>query len=150
MEHDDVCRGCVLGKYAKATFPKSENRTTSILGLIHTYICGPMSTNALKGGKYFVTFIDDHSKKTWIYFLKTKDEVFEKFKEFKALVENMMGKKIKTLRSNNGGEYIDGDFTDFCAKEGIRRVDCAIQSRAEWCGRTEEQDNCRSSQGHVI
>ena len=80
-----------------------------------------MSTNALKGGKYFVTFIDDHSRKTWIYFPMTKDEVFEKFKEFKALVENMMGKKIKTLQSDNGGEYIDGDFLGFCTKEGIRR-----------------------------
>ena len=75
-----------------------------------------MSTNALKGGKYFVTFIDDHSRKTWIYFLKTKDEVFEIFKEFKALVENMIGKKIKTLHSDNGGEYKNGDFIDFYTK----------------------------------
>ena len=58
---------------------------------------------------------------TWIYFLKTKDEVFCRFKEFKALVENLSGKKIKVLRLDNGGEYVDKDFTDFCAKEGIRR-----------------------------
>jgi transposase InsO family protein len=62
-----------------------------------------------------------HSRKTWIYFLKTKDEVFDRFREFKALVENATGKKIKVLRSDNGGEYIDKDFTDFCAKEGIKR-----------------------------
>jgi len=51
-----------------------------------------------------MTFIDDHSRKTCIYFLKTKDEVFDRFKEF---VENATCKKIKVLRPNNGGEYID-------------------------------------------
>lgn len=80
-----------------------------------------MSTKALSGAEYFLIFIDDHSRKTWIYFLKTKDEVFCRFKEFKVLVENLTGKKIKVLRSNNGGEYVDKDFTNFCAKEGIRR-----------------------------
>ena len=89
--------------------------------MIHSNICGPMSTKALSGVEYFVTFIDEHSRKTWIYFLKTNDEVFGRFKEFKALVENLTGKKIKILRSDNGGEYIDKDFTDFCAREGIRR-----------------------------
>ena len=116
-----LCRGCVLGKYAKATYQKSSNRAKSVLGLIHSDICRPMSTNALSGAKYFVTSIDDHSRKTWIYFLKTKDEVFEWFKEFKALVENLTGKRINTLRLDNGGEYIDKDFTRFCAKEGIKR-----------------------------
>lgn len=97
-ERDDVCRGCALGKYAKAAFPNSKNRAKSVVGLTQSDICGPMSTKALSGVEYFVTFIDDHSRKTWIYFLKTKDEVFYRFKEFKALVENLTGKKIKVLR----------------------------------------------------
>ena len=74
---DDVCRWCVSGKYAKAAYHRSNNRAKSVLGLIHSNICGPMSTGALSGAEYFVTFIDDHSRKTWIYFLKTKDEVFD-------------------------------------------------------------------------
>lgn len=80
-----------------------------------------MSTRALSSGEYFIIFIDDHSWKTWIYFLKTKDEVFDQFREFKALVENAIGKKIKVLRSDNDGEYTDKGFTYFCAKEGIKR-----------------------------
>jgi len=106
IEHHDVCRGCVLGKYDKASFPRSNSKAKGELGLIHSDICDPMSTKALSGSEYFVTFIDDHSRKTWIYFLKTKDEVFDRFREFKALIENATGKKIKVLRSNNGGEYI--------------------------------------------
>ena len=121
VEHDDLCRGCVLGKYAKASFSRSNNRAECVLGLIHSDICGPMSTRTLSGGEYFVTFIDNHSRKTSIYFFKTKDEVFDRFREFKALVENMTGRKIKVLCSDNGGEYTDKDFTDFCAKEGIKR-----------------------------
>ena len=89
--------------------------------MIHSDIYGPMSTRALSGAEYFVTFIDDHSRKTWICFLKTKDEDFDRFKEFKALVENLTGKQIKILRSDNCGEDIDKDFTEFCAREGIRR-----------------------------
>ena len=81
-KQDDVCRGCALGKYTKAAFSRSNNRAKSVLGLIHSDICGPMSTKALSGAKYFVNFIDDHSRKTWICFMKTKDEVFGQFKEF--------------------------------------------------------------------
>jgi hypothetical protein len=54
---------------------------------------------------YYVSFIDDFSRKTWIYFLRKKLEVFEKFKEFKSLVENQTNKKIKVLRTDNGGEF---------------------------------------------
>ena len=121
IEHDDVCRGCRLGKYAKTTFPRSDNIVDGMLGLIRSDICGPMSTRALSGVEYFVTFIDDHSRKTWIYFLKTKDEVFDHFREFKIFVENATRKKIKVLCSDNGGKYIDKDFTEFCAKEDIKR-----------------------------
>ena len=74
-ERDDVYRGCALGKYANAAFPRSNHRAKSVLGLIHSNICGPMSVKALSGAEYFLTFIDDHSRKTWIYFPKTKDEV---------------------------------------------------------------------------
>ena len=61
-ERDDVCRGCALGKYAKAIFPRSKHRAKSALGLIHSDICGPMSVKALSGAEYFLTFIDDHTK----------------------------------------------------------------------------------------
>ena len=62
-----------------------------------------MSTTSLSGYVYYVSFIVDYSCKTWIYFLKVKDEVFEKFKEFKVLGENLFEKKNKILRLNNGG-----------------------------------------------
>jgi transposase InsO family protein len=70
---------------------------------------------------YYMLFIDDHSRKTWIYFLKTKDGVLARFQEFKAQVENMTRRRIKVLRSDNGGEYTSRDFSVFCVETGIKR-----------------------------
>ena len=64
-----------------------------------------MSSSPLSGYVYYVSFIDDFSRMTWIYFMKNKDEVFSKFKEFKALIENHTKKKIKIFRLDNGGEF---------------------------------------------
>jgi transposase InsO family protein len=80
-----------------------------------------MPTVSLSGCHYYVTFIDDFSRKTWIYFIKTKDEVFSRFQEFKALMEKQTGRKIKVLRSDNGGEYTSNDFKSFCTHAGIKR-----------------------------
>ena len=80
-----------------------------------------MSDKSLGGHLYYVTFIDDHSRKTWLYLLKTKDEVFEKFKEFRSEVETLTERKIKTLRSNNGGEYTSKELIAYCNEAGIKR-----------------------------
>ena len=116
-----VCKGCALGKYAKTNFPSSDIRFKGTMDLIHSDVCGPMSAVSIGGASYYVTFIDDYSRKTWIYFMKTKDEVFSQFQEFKSLVENQMGRNIKVLRSDNGGEYTSSVFNNFCANLGIKR-----------------------------
>jgi transposase InsO family protein len=108
-------------RYYEASFPSSDSRSAGVLDLVHTDVCGPMSRASLSGCEYYITFIDDHSRKTWIYFLKAKSEVFKRFQEFKALVENQTGKRIKVLRSDNGGEYSSREFVDFCTCVGIRR-----------------------------
>ena len=72
-------KGVHLGKYAKATFSSSENKSKGILDLIHSNVGGPMSAIFLGGYHYYVIFIDDFSRCTCIYFMKTKDEVFSRF-----------------------------------------------------------------------
>lgn len=68
------CKGCALGKYARKPFQASEHRSKGVLDLVHSNVCGPMSVKSMSGFLYFVSFINDHSKKTWIYFLKTSRE----------------------------------------------------------------------------
>ena len=70
---------------------------------------------------YHVSFIDDFSCKTWIYFLKEKSEVFSKFKEYKALVENQTDRKIKIQQSDNGVEFTSEEFKKLCRESIIKR-----------------------------
>ena len=106
-KHEGVCKGCAKGKNTKKTFPSSERKAKGISKVIHFDVCGPMSSNTLSGYVYYVSFIDEFSRKTWIYFMKNKDEVFSKFKELKALIKNHKENNIKTFRSDNGKEFRD-------------------------------------------
>ena len=66
-KHEGICKGCALGKNTKKSFPRSKSRSKGILDLIHSDICGPMSSPSLSGCLYYVLFIDDYSQKSWIY-----------------------------------------------------------------------------------
>ena len=121
-ESKEACDGCMKGKQTRKSFPKeSTTRAHKILELIHTDVCGPMENKSLGGSRYFVTFIDDKSRYTAIYFMKQKNEVFEKYKEFEAMVENVTGKKIRALRSDNGGEYSSKAFNNYLQMKGVQR-----------------------------
>ena len=85
----------------KNHFPGNDSIAKGILDNIHSDICGPMPSTSLSRYVYYVIFIDDYSRKCWIYFLKAKDKVLSKFKEFKAIVENHSEKCIKTLMGEN-------------------------------------------------
>jgi hypothetical protein len=119
--HEGICKGCALGKNIKKPFQSSNNKSKEILDLIHLDVCSLMPVKSLGGSSYYIIFIDDYSRKTWLYLLKKKDEVFSKFQEFKAEIENLTNKKIKTLRIDNGGEYTSKVFVAFCKLAGIRR-----------------------------
>ena len=97
-----------------------ETRVASTLDFIHNDVSGPMHKTSINGSRYFLTFIDDCSRFCWIYFMKQKSKVFGIFKVFKAMIENSFSKKIKSIRSDNGGEYIKRDFQQYCESEGIR------------------------------
>ncbi|CAB75469.1 copia-type reverse transcriptase-like protein [Arabidopsis thaliana] len=119
---NQVCEGCLLGNQFKMSFPKeSSSRAQKPLELIHTDVCGPIKPKSLGKSNYFLLFIDDFSRKTWVYFLKEKSEVFEIFKKFKAHVEKESGLVIKTMRSDSGGEFTSKEFLKYCEDNGIRR-----------------------------
>ena len=88
---------------------------------MHTDVWGPAQVSSLGGFLYYVTFIHDAIIKVWIYFLRQKSDVFQTFKKWKCLVENETGKKLKCLRSDNGGEYCSTEFEEYCSSNGIHR-----------------------------
>jgi transposase InsO family protein len=96
-------------------------RESSPLDLVHSDVCGPMRYQSLGGASYFVTFIDDATRKVWAYPTRTKDRVFTIFREWLVMVENQTDRKLKSLRSDNGGEYKSDKFVQFCRERGIRR-----------------------------
>lgn len=114
------CDVCVLAKHCKKPFKKSESRADEILKLVHSDLCY-VGDNSIGGAKYFVTFIDDHTRMIFIAFLKFKNQVPEAFRDFKAVVENQTGKKIKQLRNDNGrGEYVNAEFINLLKTAGIK------------------------------
>jgi hypothetical protein len=82
FESFDTCESCLLGKMTKAPFTSQSERASDLLGLVHTDVCGPMSSVARGGFQYFITFTDDFSRYGYIYLMRHKFELFEKFKEF--------------------------------------------------------------------
>ena len=119
---DFNCEICIKGKQAQAAFPKNnECKVKNILELIHSDVCGPMRTESLGKNKYFATFIDQKSNWAEVYFLGHKNEVKDAFEKFKARAENFHERKIKTLRTDNGLEYLGKNFTDMLNKNGIKR-----------------------------
>ena len=97
----DFCENCVYGKQNQVSFPSNGKRAKHF---------GPEKVPSLGKSIYYVSFIDYFSRNKWIYFLKIKYEVFDKFKEFRALVENQTEKKIKVLRTDNDGEFCSKEF----------------------------------------
>ncbi|KAJ4702606.1 Retrovirus-related Pol polyprotein from transposon TNT 1-94 [Melia azedarach] len=117
----EFCEHCIFGKLHRNKFPKAIHRTKGTLDYIHSDCWGPSRVESLGGHRYFVSMIDDLSRMTWVFIMKHKSEAFKNFKQWKALVENQTGKKIKRLRTDNGLEFCWSEFDEFCKNEGIAR-----------------------------
>ncbi|GKA95763.1 retrotransposon protein, putative, ty1-copia subclass [Tanacetum coccineum] len=127
LQHDELlnsidfksfekCVPCFSGKMARKPYSNQVEKAKDLLGLIHTDVCGLFRIVSRQGASYFVTFTDDFSRYGYVYLLKHKHEVFETFKVFQKEVENHLGKTIKLLCSDRGGEYIE--FLDHLKEHG--------------------------------
>ncbi|KAA0041242.1 gag/pol protein [Cucumis melo var. makuwa] len=122
LEDDSLppCESCLEGKMTKRPFAGKGYRAKEPLELIHSDLCGPMNVKARGGFEYFISFIDDYSRYGYLYLMEHKSEALEKFKEYKAEVENLLSKKIKILRSDRGEEYMDLRFQDYMIEHEIQ------------------------------
>jgi hypothetical protein len=97
LSKNEICKGCMLGKNIKKAFPSSDNRARGILDLVHSDVCGPMSSPSLSGCLYYVIFIDDYSIKCWIYYLKLKVTHLINSKSIKPLLKSRQGNTSESL-----------------------------------------------------
>jgi hypothetical protein len=120
--YDFVYKPYQIGKLTRTQF-KSKNfpSTEKSLQLVHMDLCGPSRKEGTGKENYFMLIIDDYSRLTWVAFLKEKSEALEKFKVFKPLTNNQIGRRLKAVRSDRGGDFSSGNFKEFCDKHRIKR-----------------------------
>ena len=116
-----LCEPCCKGKQHKNPFPQSsDRRAANLLDLIHSDVCGKMSSKSLSGAEYFLTFIDDKTRCVWVYIIKRKSDMFKCFCELRSLVEKSLGRSVKCLRTDNGGEFTSDEFKGYLKDNGIK------------------------------
>ena len=115
---NDGCEACILGKHCKTVFPKSSTIYENCFDLIHSDVWTAPCISR-ENHRYFVTFIDQKSKYTWLTMIQTKDRVLDAFINFQNHITNQFNVKIKVFRSDNGGEYTSNALKNYLAKNGI-------------------------------
>jgi hypothetical protein len=144
---DPVCEPCLSGKMNANPFPPSMTRASKPLELIHTDLHGPFKVRTMSGYRYWITFIDDHTRFRAVMFLKSKDQAFDAFRRYKAYAENHLGAKILCMRIDKGGEYMSNQFIDYMLDHGITRQ-YTVRARPQQNGVAERAN--RTIEEHVI
>jgi len=105
------CESCQLGKHTRTSFPRSVTRdASSPFALVHSDIWGPSRVKSTLGFQYFVTFIDDYFRCTWLFLMKHRSELFHIFQSFFNEIKTQFGVSTRVLHSDNGREYLSHSF----------------------------------------
>ena len=113
------CTICPLAKQHASSFEISDSHATSLFDLIHVDVWGPYKHSTVNNCKYFLTIVDDYSRATWTYLLPSKHHTISHIKMFHSFVKNHFNTKVKTIRSDNGSEFVNQNLTQFFHQEGI-------------------------------
>ena len=116
---DFKCETCILAKSHRVSYPLSFNKSQMPFELIHSDVWGPSPKSTISGVRWFVIFVDDCTRMTWLYLMKNKDEVFSVFCSFHEMVKTQYSTTICILRSDNGGEYMHRDFKNYFSRHGL-------------------------------
>ncbi|KAA0066242.1 Beta-galactosidase [Cucumis melo var. makuwa] len=120
------CDVCIRAKQHRVSFPSQPYKPTQPFTLIHSDVWGPSKVTTLSGKRWFVTFIDDHTRLTWVYLITDKSEVSAIFQNFYHTIETQFHKKIAILRSDNDREFQNHNLSEFLASKGIVHQDSCV------------------------
>ena len=104
------CVSYQLGKQPALPFNSSESISTDIFDLIHSDVWGPSPVSSIGESRYFVVFVDDYSRYSWIFLMKHRSELLQVYSNFAKMVETQFSKRIKIFRSDNALEYTQYAF----------------------------------------
>ena len=144
------CQSCQLGKHTRSTYCQRVNKSVaSPFALVHSDIWGPSRVKSTLGYYYFVTFIDDYSRCTWLFLMKNRSDVFRIFQEFYAEIKNQFNTSIKILRTDNAREYMSSQFQYFLTLQGIiHQSSCAHTPQQN--GVAERKNNHLVETAHTL
>jgi transposase InsO family protein len=116
---DLKCETCIIAKSHRATYPLSMNKSMVPFALIHSNVWGLSPISTISSFRWFVIFVDDCTRMTWLYLLKHKNEVLSTFQSFHTMVQTQFSAKVQILRSDNGGEYVNHQFQTYFQHHGL-------------------------------
>ena len=113
------CDVCELAKSHRVSFQNNMSKSPAPFMVVHSDVWGPINTCSLNGKQWFISFIDDHTRMTWICLMKCKSEVSSLFKQFHNMVATQYSSAIQVLRSDNGGEFVNQELKQYLINHGI-------------------------------
>jgi transposase InsO family protein len=123
LDHvEQFCDVCVLTKQRQLPFPQQSSfRSKERLELVHGDLCGPVTPATPGGRHYFLLLVDDLSRYMWVMILGSKGEAANAIRRVQVAAEAECGRKLRVLRTDNGGEFTTAEFASYCADEGVQR-----------------------------
>lgn len=137
--HSDVCEACIKGKMFRKTFPKKAKPTSEVMECVVSDVCGPIQCESIGKKKYFVSFIDIHSRHCTLYFIREKSEVPQVAMNYIEYMKTQLGKKPKILRTDRGTEYNNKTLQNYLRNQGIK-YQCTVGYAPEQNGVAERKN----------
>ncbi|RVX02015.1 Retrovirus-related Pol polyprotein from transposon TNT 1-94 [Vitis vinifera] len=122
------CEICQFAKHTRTVYPQIPYKPSTVFSLVHSDVWGPSRIKNISGTRWFVTFVDDHTRVTWVFLMKEKSEVGHIFQTFNLMVQNQFNSKIQVLKSDNAKEYFTSSLSTYLQNHGIIHISSCVDT----------------------